>query len=289
MSVVRSFLLITCLLATAAATALAAPEQSPIKFENAVNKNLGVPNFNYPNSVDLKLTTTWKAATGVLPTDKPEKKKIEGTLPNHMATVTFKNATYNLSELHLHHRQEHVLGTNDYPLELHLVHERTVGGKKEHLAVGLWIEPTISMGNENEALKQMLANLPAGPAAIGNADQMATFANFKLPDLLLTDRNKFFRYDGSLTTFATNAEKDANMGRGVSETAVQWIMFKDPLKLTQEKINMFAAHPAMTGARTPPFDKKAAHNLEMHMVPEPSTVWLLAVAGLAAAKRRRRR
>lgn len=280
----RCWFLVASVLAAAAATAVASPPQSPITFLNPAGAFLHVPQFNYPALVDLTLTTLNHSAGAV-----PAKKKIEGTLTNPMvdaASLTINTDTYKLKEMHLHHGQEHVLGANNYPLELHLVHEHSTNGS--FLAVGLWIEPTLSIGAENAALAQILANLPAGPNVVDDPDQTASFANFKLPDLLPSDGNNFFRYNGSLTTFKTNAEAAANMGAGVSETAVTWIFYKDPLKLMQANINTFAAHPAMTGARAPFVMNPNTHMLQEHVVPEPSTVWLLAVTGLVVAGRRRR-
>jgi carbonic anhydrase len=309
MRVVRPFLLVACLLATGAVPGSAAPPQSPIKFENAVRRNLGVPVFGYPEEVDLDLTTLWHSAEVGL-RKKPEKKKVEGivVLPD-LPTLDFRGETYRLNDLHFHSRQEHVLGNNDYPLELHLVHyheddQAKVDMLKDKphlineirwLAAGLWIEPTVSLGGENAALSQIHADLPQapnGPGAIDDPDGMATIDDFMLDDLVPPVPSNYFRYNGSLTTFNKNFAKD----RGLSGTPVQWLFFKDPLKLTEDKISDIntllglADHPAMTGARDWFPMNQNRHRLAMNMapVPEPSTLGLLAVAGLVAGLRRRR-
>jgi carbonic anhydrase len=301
--------LIIGLLATATVSALAAPPQSPIKFENHVNRNLGVPDFDYPAQVDLDLTTAWHSAHEGL-AGKPESKKVEGkvVLPD-LPTLDYRGETYRLLDLHFHAPAEHVLpahvlpGGSRYPLELHLVHyhEDDQGkvdtGAPLHtirwLAVGQWIEPTISLGGENAALSQIHANLPQapnGPGAVDDPDGTALIVNFDLDDLLPPDPSDYFRYNGSLTTYKKNIEKN----RGLSGVPVQWLFFTDPLKLSEDKIsNMMntglADHPAMTGARPWFVMDPNTHRLAMNVhVPEPSTLWLLAVAGLVAGLRRRR-
>lgn len=309
MRVVRSFLLVACLLA-GAVPALAAPPQSPIIFANHVNRNLGVPVFNYPEEVDLDLTTLWHSAQVGL-RKKPEKKKIEGevVLPD-LPTLDYRGETYRLKELHFHAPSEHLrpIPFIDYPLELHMVHyheddqekvdmledEPHLLNKIRWLAAGLWIESTDCPCVENAALSQIHADLPQapnGPGAIDDADGMATIDDFLLDDLVPSDPSNYFRYNGSLTTFNKNFEKK----RKLSGTPVQWLFFKDPLTLSEDKIfDMvnglgLADHPAMTGARPPFVMNPNTHRLAMNMapVPEPSTVWLLAVAGLVAGLRRR--
>lgn len=279
MRVLRLFLVVTGFSATGVAPVPGAPPQSPIKFENAANANLDVPQFNYGAPLlELTVKTQKHLATGTEPGDEPAKKKIEGLLPaGHTKSVTVSGDTYVLQEFHFHYGQEHQLGGNIYDLELHLVHKNPTKG---NLAVGFWIEATT--GAENAALVQIHDKLPAGPANFGDADETGTVNMFNLPALQPSDWNNFFKYDGSLTTFKKNSE----VTTGKSETAVTWYFYKDPLKLTQAKINKFIDHPAMTGARA--VDMNGGHNLQMR-VPEPSTVWLLAVAGLVVAGRRRSR
>ena len=291
MRALRFSLLVASLLAAMGAPLSAQPPQSPITFANFANRNLGVPVFTYPDNPnpDVKMELSWtKAEAGNK--GKPESKKIEGkivaagmppVLP--VAKLDYRGETYRLEEFHFHAPEEHVLG-NNYPLELHLVHKNVVTGRP--LAVGLWIEETPSMGQENAALALLANDLPAGPAAATapNAAPISKlFKEFMLTDLLPPDPSNYFRYNGSLTTFKKNIEKDRNR----SGTAVQWLFFKDPLILTLANINKLAGNTAMTEAHPAFAMNPNTHRLTMHMhVPEPSTVWLLAVVGLVVAGRR---
>jgi carbonic anhydrase len=278
MKLVRSFLLVTCLLATVAATALAVP-QSPIIFKDAVPRNLPQPKFKYPEKVDLTVTTSNKKDQGV---GKLPKTSIEVTLtkPEDMATLTHAGTTYKFKELHFHIPAEHKLDgvAEPFAMEMHMVHA-VHPDNGPFLAVGRWIK---EVENKAHELDKIFQNLPAMPAE--NATATKAVDMFMLNKLLPDDPSQFFRYEGSLTTFKTQAEKDA----GESTTNVRWIMFKDPLELSKAQIALFKGHDAKTGARTAIAMNKDMHMLQMHMVPEPSTVWLLAVAGLVARRRRRR-
>lgn len=276
-----TLLFASMLWATAVSTFAAPPPQSPIDFVNVPNANLRRPAFDYPN-LNLTLTTINKSAQ-MGPAGHPAETDIKGTVPDNTAKLRYYGEEYRLKQFHFHHRSEHLLGGNDFAMELHLVHELYVGGQPQgqFLAIGHWIEPTFSPGQENAALAAISMNLPAQPALDG-ADNVNTIFGLALNALLPADPLAFIHYHGSLTTFKTNAELAAQ----VSQQAVEWIMYQEPLLLTQAKINIFAAHPAMGTVRPAnPLGLQDPHRHEA--LPEPSTLLLLAIGGLFATNRRK--
>jgi carbonic anhydrase len=300
MRTTRWFLLLTVVFAAASVPAFSAPPQSPVNVLGGTkNKKLPKPIFDYPN-VDLTMKTYNLPATGAGVNDHPAKKKIEATTSKIAATdnsptLTLPhtpNQVYQLKEIHFHGPSEHKLIDSEgdevieFAMEMHMVHQRVGVKNGAYLAVGRWIIVTPIEGTENFELDQMLDTLPNMPAVGPNPNTLPPINNFTLSVLLPADLSSY-RYNGSLTTFGTNGEKNAVPP--TSNTPVKWIMFDEPLLMTQTQIDKFLNHAATTGAR-PIQNIIGGHNLRTDVggVPEPSTIWLLALAGLLARPRQKR-
>ena len=72
--------------------------------------------------------------------------------------IVLDGERYDLLQFHFHHRSEHLVGGNQFPLEMHLVH-RNGGGE---LAV---IGAPLTQGEANDALAPAWAHLPPDPGA----------------------------------------------------------------------------------------------------------------------------
>jgi carbonic anhydrase len=278
-------LLLITLLAAAAASSLAAviPPQSPIDIKGGAVKMLPALTFDYPKA-DVEVTTT-RSAMGTTESIKANIKVTVPPPPQVVATLQVGNDAnkYKLKDFHFHIHSEHTLGGLLFPMEMHIVHEREKDGVKENLAVGRWILE----GAENAVLKVMFDNLPPVPAQ-GAPHNPFLINNFMLDGLLPpAGMRSSWRYNGSLTTGLVEMG-----GQTVSPTPVSWIVFKEPLIMSRDQITKFRNHfPNGNWRETFPHVPGAAgHDLMTDVgIPEPSTAGLLAVAGLVAAGRRRRR
>jgi carbonic anhydrase len=216
----------------------------------------------------------------------PESNREIKIKPNMAPTLLVKagplKGTWNLEQFHFHQLSEHTLNGNHSDMELHLVHSRpdpTKPGGKDYLAVGRFIE-TIGMNN-NALLNDVFSNLDTIQIPLAPPAPHYVSGALNLKDLVPTDLSSY-RYSGSLTT-----------GPPVSDTAVNWIVLREPLGLTAAQIAAFRNHASRGTVRKvwEPLEL-AAIGLPSHpnvtFVPEPSTVWLLMTAGLVTARRRRR-
>lgn len=121
---------------------------------------------------------------------------------------------YRLVQFHFHAPGEHELNGRPYAMELHLVHKN---GRGRLAVVGVLIEE----GQAQEALAELWSLLPR---EITKRDIPLTHP-IDLNKLLPRDRTSL-RYDGSLTTPPCTE-------------GVQWIVFKEPIRMSKEQILAF--------------------------------------------------
>ncbi len=174
-------------------------EQSPIDLTGAEREVLSEIGFEYaPSPISVQnnghsIQVDYQAGSGIV---------LDGT-------------RYGLVQFHFHHRSEHIVDGEDFPLELHLVHADAGGALA---VVGVFLEE----GSANEALAPVWRHLPAeaGPAALvaGTVDANA----------LLPERRTTWRYRGSLTT--------PPCSEGVS-----WLMMTEPVTASRAQIEAFRA------------------------------------------------
>ena len=159
--------------------------------------------FHYPD-----------ATLEVINTGSPDHEATVRAVVNTTATIRLEGVTYRLTQFHFHTPSEHLLDGEEFPLELHLVHEASDGAL---LVLGVFIEP----GHRNRELRRMFRDLPA------DATETSTIRHFDL-DELIPDDDDTYRYDGSLTTPPFTE-------------GVRWIVFDEPLEMSPDQIAAFEA------------------------------------------------
>ncbi|KAK3529248.1 hypothetical protein QTP70_021905 [Hemibagrus guttatus] len=206
--------------------------QSPINIVTAnVQADMNLTSFNFTGyddgTVMTKMTNTGR---GVKITLDQKKMVVEGgSLPG----------IYYSKQFHLHWGNgssmpgsEHTINSNRFSMELHIVNVKagynsTLSALKDPTGIavlGFFLETTSDAGKPKswKTLTSYLAN-------ISNAgDQVAITEHITMDSLLEgVDRTKYYRYLGSLTTPPCNE-------------AVVWTIFKDPIKVSQDLIDLFS-------------------------------------------------
>lgn len=137
---------------------------------------------------------------------------VQANVPEGACTLTIGNETYNLLQFHFHTPSEHLMDGEEYPMELHLVHQ-SAGGVLA--VVGVFIEP----GDENAELAKFWGSIPA------TEEETATANGFEISQLLPENRATY-RYGGSLTTPPCSE-------------GVRWNVFGAPIAMSAEQIDAF--------------------------------------------------
>lgn len=115
--------------------------------------------------------------------------------------IVFTDERYELKQFHFHSPSEHLVNGEAFPMEVHFVHQDGAGN---YAVVGLLFQE----GETNELLNQ----LPSFKAERGE-DPHGDLVDF---NELITDREDYFLYNGSLTTPPCTE-------------GVQWIVLKHPV------------------------------------------------------------
>jgi len=127
--------------------------------------------------------------------------------------IVINGGTYELKQFHFHAPSEHTVDGQDYPIEMHLVHQDANG---KLAVVGVFI----AEGAENTAFTSVKDHLPEEEIGI-----IATGATVQVADLLPTEQT-VYRYSGSLTTPPCSEE-------------VIWSVMKTPVEMSAEQIMAF--------------------------------------------------
>jgi carbonic anhydrase len=146
---------------------------------------------------------------------------VRAEVPEGAAHVVLGGERWELSQFHWHTPSEHEVEGRDFPLELHLVHERADG-------LLLVLAVFMTRGWPNHALAAMFADLP-------EAGHTRSVPSVRLGGLL-PQRRESFRYTGSRTTppFAE---------------PVQFVVFAEPVGLSERQIRAFQALFAHANSR----------------------------------------
>ncbi|XP_058649847.1 carbonic anhydrase XVb isoform X1 [Onychostoma macrolepis] len=209
-------------------------QQSPIDIVTAnvqANTNLTAFTFTgYSDGVNFEIKNTGRT---IKVTFDDQKMHVEGgDLPGLFASTQF----------HLHWGNgsaapgsEHSANGKRYPMELHIVNQAKHNGSASVFAVlGIFIEASNDTGKP-ESWKTLTSYL----AKIANAgDKTHVSDKLTMDDLLPgVDRTKYYRYLGSLTIPNCNG--------------VIWTIFKDPIKVSQNLIDLFTTTVFTTTTNSP--------------------------------------
>jgi carbonic anhydrase len=164
------------------------------------------------------LEINWKAFEPEIVSSGFEPKIVDN---GHTVQVNAENAggiilngtSYELLQFHFHHRSEHTISGEHFPMETHFVHKSKNGNL---LVVGVLLKE----GAENSAKKLIIQNMPPKLGKIKLEKALNP------SDLLPKNKEKFIRYAGSLTT------------PPCSET-VLWHVFLEPVSISQAQIDAF--------------------------------------------------
>lgn len=169
--------------------------QSPINLAGATRTDLPDPQFSYnasPATIENKghtLQVNYAPGSG----------------------VTVGDTRYELAQFHFHTPSEHRLEGQEFPAELHLVHQGPGGA----LAV---VGVMIQQGEANQALSALWNDLPRNK---GETKQPAS-VQINAEDLL-PDERQHFLYPGSLTTPPCSE-------------GVTWMVLDEPIEMSAEQI-----------------------------------------------------
>lgn len=120
---------------------------------------------------------------------------------------------FKLLQFHYHTGSEHTIDEQQFPLELHLVHQ-TDSGKLG--VIGVMVEP----GAPNETLAKVLDNLPEPGATLTNSNVQINATGI-LPESLA-----YYKYSGSLTTPPCTE-------------GVAWHVLSTPITASQAQLDAF--------------------------------------------------
>ncbi|XP_016145444.1 carbonic anhydrase 4-like [Sinocyclocheilus grahami] len=199
-------------------------QQSPIAIITTnVKANANLTSFIFTGyDDDTTLTEIKNTGTTIKVTLDHNKMHVEGgDLPGLFASMQFHlhwgNGTFMAGS-------EHTVDGKRYPMEMHIVNEFVHNGSTILAALGFFIEATYDTGKP-ESWKTLTSYL----SDIANAGDKAYITQYISMDDLLhgVDKTKYYRYLGSLTT--------PNCDEGVI-----WTIFKDPIKVSWDLIDLFS-------------------------------------------------
>ncbi|WJJ95881.1 carbonic anhydrase [Algibacter luteus] len=125
-------------------------------------------------------------------------------------SITYKNETFYLKQIHFHEPSEHKINGVIYPIEMHLVHVSKSGSIT---VLGILGEE----GEESQLFEFFESFLPLENGAVKDIHQ-----KIDLSSLFLEDKH-YYSYGGSLTTPPCTE-------------GVNWIVFKEPIILSVEEV-----------------------------------------------------
>nr|ANJ59761.1 alpha carbonic anhydrase 6 [Corallium rubrum] len=157
---------------------------------------------------------------------------LQVNVPSARATLTYNAKSFALDQFHFHwgcengKGSEHLINGLSYPAELHLVHHNErysslaeAVDKPDGLAV---VSVMIKVGRYNKAFRKFLRFSPN----VIDAGQSVYVPSFDLTRLLPGNKEKFYRYDGSLTT-------------PPCYESVTWTVMDGTIEISQSQLNRF--------------------------------------------------
>lgn len=133
------------------------------------------------------------------------------------SVFTFDGKSYHLKQFHFHTPSEHTLDGQHAPMEMHMVHQADDGTLA---VVGVLFQEGTT---PNPNFEKIIANLPNAKGESKHITDVNLELNVHLPK-----DNYAYHYIGSLTTPPCSE-------------GVQWLVLRDPVKLTKEQIEAFSS------------------------------------------------
>lgn len=177
--------------------------QSPIDLAGAAPAALPAIEFGYGDTVAAEVFDTGKSVQVDFPA---------GRRP----WIAVRGERFELVEFHFHEPAEHVVGSEDYAMELHFVNQNQLG---ELAVVGVFLEDTAA--EPQPVIARIWATVPERPR------ERAPIT--LVPGELLPADRRYVRYAGSLTT-------------GACAEGVRWHMLRGRLAVTPGQVEDYR-HP----------------------------------------------
>lgn len=133
------------------------------------------------------------------------------------STLEVDGMEFDLLQYHFHGPSEHTIDGRHATGELHLVHQNDAG---ELAVVGVFIE----LGAYNPAFAPIVDNLPSGPGESVHLENVTVDI-----DELLPDDDKYYRYEGSLTTPPCWED-------------VRWFVMVEPIEISEAQAAKLGEH-----------------------------------------------
>lgn len=132
--------------------------------------------------------------------------------------ITVEGTRYQFRQFHFHYPSEHKIDGEEYPMEMHLVHQEE--GTSNLVVLGIFLEES---GTTNEFLQKVLSEIPSEEAEEVTTDVQVSLSDYIPPSQV------HYTYIGSLTT------PPCTVG-------VDWILFTEPIQASREQLDVFAEH-----------------------------------------------
>ena len=139
------------------------------------------------------------------------------------SSITYNKKVYSLVQFHAHEESEHTVDRVRYPLELHFVHKANDGSV---LVIGVLVKE----GDINSYFEKLEVF-----KSLKGFEKIDTSIKFN-PENLYPKNKSYFTYLGSLTTPPCTEN-------------VTWIIFKNPITMTNEEIDEIKYHLPKTNNR----------------------------------------
>ena len=169
--------------------------QSPINLSGAIEADLPELMLDYPN----------RGIVGEINNGHTIQENLK---PGNFATILGQR--YEAKQFHFHSPSEHQIDGTSFPMEVHIVHANPDG---QLAVIGL----LFAEGKENSMLDQLNGFRPS---------DLAPYSGPVDYNLLITARNEFYTYNGSLTTPPCSE-------------GVLWVVLKNPVTASGEQIERF--------------------------------------------------
>lgn len=208
------------------ATCATGKEQSPINITRKIIKTAGVLGIHYqPAPMLIVDDGSTELMLGDTQTIVDDGHGIQLNFPNIKEEVTWNDHAYHLVQLHIHTPSENAWHGQQFPLEIHFVHQ---GADGKVLVIGVLAKA----GAANLALQKMIEHLPQEKGKV-----FPVQGEYINPYDLIPSKHNYFSFRGSLTTPPCTE-------------GLQWVVMAEPL--TASPAQIVALRKAANGANARP-------------------------------------